>query len=271
MAKVYRWRRHGLGANLSYMLIRQRMAFLIAEALENAAAGGDLSAAGAVDIEIERPQNAENGDFSSNTAMRLARVMRLAPIEIAEKIVDGLAAAPEIENAWAAPPGFVNLTLSKQWLRNQISVIRTAGDSYASYNHGEGQRVQVEFVSVNPTGPLHVGHARGAVIGSGIASVLEAAGYDVTREYYVNDGGNQMRVFNETLYARYMQAAGHDLPLPENAYEGSYLVDFAGELVAEFGDRWTALESGAAIAEMAPIALERILAMIRDDVALLSF
>ncbi|MBT3996602.1 MAG: arginine--tRNA ligase, partial [Chloroflexi bacterium] len=199
----------------------------------------------------------------------LARTMRMAPMQIAEAIA---AAIPEHHMVGAvthAAPGFVNFTLSTEWLQSQIDAVRSAGDDYGSVDVGAGQSVQVEFVSVNPTGPLHVGHARGAVIGSSLANVLEAAGYDVQREYYVNDAGNQMRVFYDTLYSRYMQAAGHDVPLPDPAYPGEYLQDLAADLLKDLGDGAVSKEKSEAIAELAPESLKRTLEQIRGVLELL--
>ena len=170
-----------------------------------------------------------------------------------------------ISRAWVAPPGFINLELSREFLRQQVTEIRSAGETYGASDAGAGTHVQVEFVSVNPTGPLHVGHTRGAVIGSGLANLLEVAGYDVQREYYVNDGGNQMHVFNETLYARVMQAAGRDVPLPDPAYPGEYLVELAGRLHAEHGDELLSKAKESVIAELAPPALDATLELIRND------
>ena len=144
-----------------------------------------------------------------------------------------------------------------------MQAINEAGEAYGDTDTGSGERVQVEFVSVNPTGPIHVGHARGAVLGSTLARVLSAAGYDVVREYYVNDAGNQMRVFYDTLYSRYMQAAGHDVPLPDQAYPGEYLKKLASDLLKDLGDGSVSKEKSEAIADLAPESLNRTLEDIR--------
>ena len=245
------------------MQITDTLATLVSEALESAQASGSLPAAGDVDIKIERPKLAEHGDFSTSLPLALARSMRMAPIQIAEAIAEAM---PENEIVGAvthAAPGFVNFTLSTTWLQAQIDVVRSAGDNFGSVTTGAGQSVQVEFVSVNPTGPLHVGHARGAVIGSSLANVLAAAGYEVQREYYVNDAGNQMRVFYDTLYSRYMQAAGHDVPLPDPAYPGEYLQDLASDLLKDLGNGAVSKEKSEAIADLAPESLKRTLDEIR--------
>jgi arginyl-tRNA synthetase len=245
------------------MQITDTLATLVSEALESAQTSGSLPAAGDVDIKIERPKLAEHGDFSTSLPLALARSMRMAPLQIAEAIA---AAVPEnaiVGDVTHAAPGFVNFTLSTTWLQSQIDSVREARDNYGSVDTGAGQSVQVEFVSVNPTGPLHVGHARGAVIGSSLANVLAAAGYEVQREYYVNDAGNQMRVFYDTLYSRYMQAAGHDVPLPDPAYPGEYLRELAADLLKDLGDGAVSKEKSEAIADLAPESLKRTLDEIR--------
>ena len=245
------------------MQITDTLATLVAEALETVQTSGVLPAAGDVKIKIERPKLAEHGDFSTSLPLALARTMRLAPLEIAEAISGAVPEHDMIGNVEYAAPGFVNFTLSSTWLQSQVAVIRKAGEKFGSVEVGIGKTVQVEFVSVNPTGPLHVGHARGAVIGSSLANVLDAAGYEVQREYYVNDSGTQMRVFYDTLYSRYMQAAGHDVPLPDPAYPGDYVKDLAADLLKELGDGAVSKEKSDAIAELGPEALSRTLADIR--------
>jgi arginyl-tRNA synthetase len=235
---------------------------LVTQALQAAQKAGDLPAAGDVDIVIERPKQAEHGDFSSSVALSLARTMRMAPMKIAEQIAAHMPESSLIDSVSAVAPGFVNFSISSNWLIEQITEIQNAGDSYGNSKDGAGQRVQVEFVSVNPTGPLHVGHARGAILGSSIASVLQAAGYDVQREYYVNDAGAQMRVFYDTLYARYLQAAGQDVPLPDPAYPGEYLADLAKQIYAENPDL-VGEDEDKIRDTICPIALERTLSEIK--------
>lgn len=236
---------------------------LVEQAVSAAQKAGALPPAGDAAVSIEKPKQAEHGDFSTSAPLTLARAMRMAPVAIGEQIVEHLPKSGLVGRAWVAPPGFVNFSVSDDWLRAQIDIIADAADSYGSTNDGAGQRVQVEFVSVNPTGPLHVGHARGAVLGSGIANVLEAAGYDVQREYLVNDAGAQMQVFYDTFYARYMQAAGKDAPLPDPAYPGEYLIELAKELYAErpeFSDSTPETMRS----ELGPVVVEKVLANIRQ-------
>ncbi len=244
------------------MRTSEAISSLVTEALAAAQQSGSLPAAGDVEIVIEKPKLAEHGDFSSSVALSLARVMRMAPLAIAEQIAAHMPESPLIGSVSAAPPGFVNVALSESWLVGQIDEILTRGSLYGNVDEGNGEKVQVEFVSVNPTGPLHVGHARGAVLGSGIASVLSAAGYEVQREYYVNDAGAQMRVFYDTLYARFMQAAGKDVPLPDPSYPGEYLADLAKEIFAANGDLADASKQEVMEA-ISPIALQQTLSEIR--------
>ena len=246
------------------MQITDILANLVSEALESTQTSGSLPAAGDVEVKIERPKMAEHGDFSTSLPLALARSMRMAPIQIAEAIASAVPENEMVGKVEAAAPGFVNLTLSTSWLQSQVNTVRTAGANFGSTKAGIGQRTQVEFVSVNPTGPLHVGHARGAVIGSSLANVLEAAGYEVQREYYVNDAGNQMRVFYDTLYSRYMQAAGHDVPLPDPAYPGEYLQELATDLLNDLGDAAVSKNKTDAIADLAPESLKRTLDDIRS-------
>ncbi|MDA1280048.1 MAG: arginine--tRNA ligase [Chloroflexi bacterium] len=241
------------------MQITDTLAALVAVALESAQSSGVLPAAGDVEIKIERPKLAEHGDFSTSLPLALARSMRMPPLKIAEVISSRITRHDIVGKVEHAAPGFVNFTLSTEWLQSQVDEVRAAAENFGSATLGAGKRVQVEFVSVNPTGPLHVGHARGAVIGSSLANVLEAAGYDVQREYYVNDSGNQMRVFYDTLYARYMQAAGHDVALPDPAYPGEYLQELASDLLKELGGNAVSKDRSEAIADLAPEALKRTL------------
>ena len=238
---------------------------LLTDALRAAQADGRLPDVQVDTVTVERPQNPEHGDFATSTPMKLARVMRRNPFDIAEAIASSTATGGILESAGAVRPGFVNLRLNPAWLAEQVDVIRQAGDSFGSVDDGEGTRVQVEFVSVNPTGPIHVGHGRGAVFGSSLASVLEAAGYEVQREYYINDAGNQMDMFNRSVYARYVQAFGREAEVPEEGYSGEYLVDLAGELREEFGDKFLDMDENRAVSEIGNIAMRRMIDAIRED------
>jgi arginyl-tRNA synthetase len=198
---------------------------LISDALEEAMLSGALPQVNIPPVSVERPQNIENGDFASSTPLKLARPMRMNPLHIAEKLAELIPVGGQVERVWTAKPGFINIELSPKWLASRVDLIRDAGAIYGNISIGDGKRVQVEFVSVNPTGPVHVGHARGAVVGSALAKILEAAGYSVEREYYLNDSGNQMGHFHKTLLARYKQANGVAAEIHAEGYQGDYMVD----------------------------------------------
>ena len=212
------------------MATREYIAQLVTRALDEAQRLEILPPATIEGAAVERPQNPEHGDFACTLPLKLAGPMRMDPMRIAEALVALIPVDGAVGSVWAARPGFINVSLDQSWLREQVEVIRAAGDAYGSSNIGEQRRVQVEFVSVNPTGPLHVGHTRGAVIGSALANILEAAGYQVEREYYINDAGNQIDQFNLSLFARYQQLFGVDAPVPADGYQGDYVVDIAREL-----------------------------------------
>lgn len=247
------------------MRITDQLADLLRTALAEAEKSGQLPSAGAVQPTIERPQHPEHGDYSSSVALRLARTLRMAPMAIAERIASAVPAHEAVRGVSVAAPGFINFVLADDWLSRQVDAIRAQAESYGNVNIGGGKRIQVEFVSVNPTGDLHVGHARGAVIGSGLATLLEAAGFVVQREYYVNDGGNQMRTYIDTVYARYMQAAGHDVPLPEQAYQGEGPQRLAEEIFKEDSGRLAPLPRDDATRQLLPVVLRKVLASIRAD------
>ena len=253
------------------MTIRTRIARAISRALEEAQGKGRLPPVPiSEDLAIERPQNPGHGDFASSLPLRLAKAMRADPMSIAERLVDEVPSDSALQRVWAERPGFVNFALEPSWLVRQVDVVRAAGASYGSIGVGNGQRMQVEFVSVNPTGPLHVGHARGSVIGSTLANILEAAGYLVEREYYVNDAGTQVDLFAKSLYARYMQLFDRSVEVPSDGYQGDYLVDVARQIRDEVGDCFLEMPERRAAAELGEMGLERMLDGIRSDLELLN-
>ena len=247
------------------MSIQERIAQLVTDALLQAQRDKKLPSVEIPVPRVERPQNPDHGDFACALPLQLAKPMRMSPVAIAELVADRMDADDAIERVWTAPPGFVNLSLKPSWLADQVRSIREAGASFGEARLGDGQRVQVEFVSVNPTGPLHVGHARGAVFGSALANVLEAAGYDVQREYYVNDAGNQIDTFRRSLFARYLQVSGRDASLPEDGYQGDYMVELANGLKTLEGDRFLAMDSEEAVAELGDLGMRLMIAEIKND------
>ena len=233
--------------------------------MQEARTSGLVPPGTAVDVTVEHPQSEEHGDFATSLPLKLARSLRMSPLEIAQRIAPLIPPADAVEMVWAEPPGFINFSLKPAWLASQLEGIIAEGDEYGNIDLGKGERVQVEFVSVNPTGPIHVGHARGAVLGDALASVLSAAGYNVTREYYVNDAGSQMESFYNSLYIRYQQALGRDAEMPQGGYMGDYMVELAKNVAEEEGDRFLSMPVEEAVNEIGHIGLDRMLQNIRDD------
>jgi len=250
-------------------MLKHRIAAQIERAAVEAQRRGALPEVALPRIAMERPQSAAHGDYACSFPLKLARVSKMNPMDIARTIAELLSAMPEVEKIEVAKPGFINLTLRDEWLAEQVEVIRSEDQKYGCIDIGEGRRVQVEFVSVNPTGPLHVGHGRGAVLGDTLASALSAAGYSVEREYYVNDAGGQIEAFYRSLYARYREALGHPSEIPNDGYRGSYLVDLAGEIVREKGDAFLQLDEKAAVSDLGKIGLRKMMESIREDLELI--
>ncbi|MBI4307182.1 MAG: arginine--tRNA ligase [Chloroflexi bacterium] len=249
------------------MLVKDRIAQLLQEAAAEAARRGLLPSVALPDVLIERPQNPEHGDYATSLPLKMARSARTSPLNIAQALASSLPASEEVAEARVAPPGFINFVLSDAWLKRQVQAVLDAGEGYGSSSLGAGQRVQVEFVSANPTGPLHVGHGRGAVLGSTLANVLRASGYVVEREYYVNDAGSQIDAFRRSLYARYQQALGVETEMPADGYMGAYMVDLAREVIQEHGRRFLDMPSEQALQELGETGLGKMLATIREDLS----
>lgn len=254
----------GIWGNVA-LLIRENIAHLVRQALTDAQTADALPSVAVDEVAIERPQNPEHGDFASSLPLKLARPMRMNPLQIAERIAERIPHDGLLQSASAARPGFINFALSQVWLQRQVDTIRQAGDAFGSINAGGGQRVQIEFVSANPVGPLHIAHARGGVIGSALANALQAAGYDVTREYYFNDAGAQIGHFSRTLLARYKQQCGASAEVPSDGYHAEYMIDLAAEIHAEQGDALLALPESDALQSLGAIGIAKFMARIRQD------
>ncbi|MBL7125111.1 MAG: arginine--tRNA ligase [Dehalococcoidales bacterium] len=250
-------------------MIKQRLIELLTQAASKAQELGKLPSVTLPEIVVEHPQNPEYGDYASSLPLKLARATGLNPLTIAQDMVELIAPSPEIGSIAVAPPGFINFTLKSDWLTRQVGSILVAGDSYGNIDLGQGSRVQLEFVSVNPTGPLHVGHGRGAILGSTLANVFAAAGYRVEKEYYVNDAGSQIDAFYRSLYARYQQCLDIDAEMPSDGYLGNYVVDLAEEIIAEEGDRFLSLPLKEALSQLGHIGLVKLIALIKSDLELL--
>ena len=250
-------------------MIKDEIAELLRQAANEAQIRNLLPPLAMPEIAVERPQNPEHGDYASPLALKLARAARMNPLTIAQSLASLLQLPKGIEKIAVAAPGFINFSLRSDWLTRQVEEILGAGEDYGNIDLGKGARVQVEFVSVNPTGPLHVGHGRGAILGSTLANVLSAVGYKVAKEYYINDAGSQMEAFYRSLYARYQQELGSAVEMPSEGYFGQYMIDLAKEIVAREGDRFLAMPPTEAVRELGRIGMEKILHSIKSDLELL--
>jgi arginyl-tRNA synthetase len=249
--------------------LKQKLKEMLTQAAADAQQSGRLPGVTLPEIVIERPQNPEHGDYASSLPLKLARATRAKPMAIAEEMIGLTKPIPEIESVVVATPGFINFRLKDDWVAQQVESVLQAGETYGNINLGQGDRVQLEFVSVNPTGPLHVGHGRGAILGSALANVMAAAGYDVEKEYYVNDAGNQINAFYNTLYARYKQCLGTDSEIPADGYQGSYMIDLAKEIVSQEGDRFLKMPEPEAVPSLGKIGLEKMIDQIKADLELM--
>ena len=221
-------------------------------------------------VSVEPPRDPSHGDLATNAAMVLAKQAKTNPRALAEKIVEHLARDPMIESADIAGPGFINLRLAPQSWVEEVAAIAALGDGYGRSAMGDGKRVNVEYVSANPTGPMHMGHCRGAVVGDALSSLLEFAGHDVTREYYVNDAGGQVDTLARSAFLRYKEALGHDIgEIPEGLYPGDYLVPVGQAAAEEFGDRFVEEPEAEWLPIFRAFAVERMMDLIRSDLKML--
>lgn len=209
----------------------------IYDLLQKALSGLDISEL--PEIQLESPKVAEHGDVSTNIAMLLAKPLRQNPRAIAQQLLDAMPLDPQVlEAIEIAGPGFINFRFAKEYVYQQLRAIIEEGSDFGKTASRKGQRIQIEFVSANPTGPLTVGHGRNAVLGDTIARLLEWTGASVDREYYFNDAGRQMRVLGQSVQARYQQLLGQSIELPEGGYEGAYIIDIAQGIVDQYGKEW---------------------------------
>jgi len=245
--------------------VKKNLAGLIEQAAEKAQKEGKLPSVNLHEITVEHPQNSEHGDFASSLPLRIARTTALKPLDIARTIAEFIEPSEEIESATAAPPGFINFCLKDSWLSSQVGQIIKEGKNYGDIDLGKSEKVQIEFVSANPTGPIHVGHGRGAVLGSTLANVLTAAGYDVQREFYLNDAGSQVDAFKRSLYARYRQELGQPAEVPEDGYHGDYMMELAKNIVAEDGDKYLKITEEDALNYLGGIGLKMMTNQIEND------
>jgi arginyl-tRNA synthetase len=247
-----------------------RFADRIAAILDALEAAGELPAGlERRAIAVEPPRDPAHGDLATNAAMVLAKPAGTNPRALAGLIAPRLAELPEIESAEVAGPGFINVRLTPESWRAELATILGDGADYGRSTLGKGTRVNVEYVSANPTGPMHMGHCRGAVVGDALASLLEYAGYAVTREYYINDAGAQVQTLGRSAHLRYREALGETVAIPEGFYPGDYLIPIGKALAAEYGDRYAAAPESDWLDLFREKAVAAMMDMIRADLALL--
>jgi arginyl-tRNA synthetase len=218
--------------------LKEKLQSLVKHALERLIAAGELCLDEVPEVPMERSRDGGHGDYASPVAMGLARKANMSPRAIAELIVSRLEPTVEIADVAIAGPGFINFTIAETARASLVDQILAAGDEFGRSTRGENRSVQVEFVSANPTGPLHVGHGRHAAYGAAVANLLAAAGFAVEREYYVNDAGRQMNILTVSVWLRYLEASGESLPFPANGYQGDYVRAMARQLLARDGDAY---------------------------------
>lgn len=238
----------------------------ILDALGRAVANGELPAEPLPAFNIEKPANSANGDFSSNIALAGAKAFKKAPRMIAQSIADNIDLEGTLfEKVEIAGPGFLNFYLSQRYYSEIVKDVITRGEDYGASDFGKGKRVLVEFVSANPTGPMHIGNARGGAIGDCLAAVLEKAGYNVSREFYVNDAGNQIEKFATSLEVRYLQLYKDGIEMPEDAYKGADITEHAKSFAAEYGDKYVEAESVERRKALVDFALPKNIAGLERD------
>ncbi|MCK4268417.1 MAG: arginine--tRNA ligase [Actinomycetia bacterium] len=244
-------------------MIENDLAVLVQAALRCAIDSGHLKTALPQTIEIERPREKSHGDWASNIAMILAKEARQSPRVLAEMIIENIDKPDYLAEVEIAGPGFINFRLSSKWLSDSLTQICELGDAYGRSKVENPQKIQIEFVSANPVGPMHVGHGRWAAVGDSLARLLKAVGHQVESEFYINDWGNQMRIFGASVAARYREIFGEALELPEDGYQGHYITDIAQEIVDADGDKYLRLKPEDQAEEFSKRAYKQVLEHIK--------
>ena len=242
--------------------MKTKLAEIVRRAVDAYLSSLGAAAPESLDSAVQAPKNAEHGDFATQVAFSLARLLKRPPLEIAKGVAAHWPDDPLVASVEVAAPGFVNIRLRHEGLAATVRDILAQGDDYGRSQMGAGKKAQVEFVSANPTGPLHIGHARNAIAGDTLARILAAAGYDVTREYYFNDAGVQMNNLGQSLRARYLQAIGRQAELPPDGYRGDYLIGIVDRLRGEQGDQLADTQN---VEFFTAVAVKHILRLIEED------
>ena len=236
----------------------------IIKTAKNAIAAGVVKDGTLPEVQLTVPPKKEFGDFASNFAMQSARALRCNPRVLAQYIVENLD-CPYVKKAEIAGPGFINFYLNPDWVYDMLARIVEAGENYGNLPKASDEKIQLEYVSANPTGPLHVGHGRGAAVGSALANLLKAAGYDVEQEYYINDAGNQMNNLARSVNARYLELLGKEIEFPEDGYHGHDIIDTAQRIINKYGDRFLLMGEEERLEEFKTIAYQEKLAALKED------
>ena len=248
------------------MDIKETLTEAIRSAAQAAIAAGALPAGELPEVELEVPPEKQFGDFATNFAMQSARVFHKNPRQIAQEIASRLE-GDWLDHTQVAGPGFLNFYLKANVLYDSFAKILAAGETYGQLPKKDAGRIQVEYVSANPTGPLHVGHGRGAAAGSALVNLLRAAGYDVESEYYINDAGNQMNILAASVNARDLELLGKEVTFPENGYHGADIVDTAKRIIEKDGDKYLALSEEERLDLFKDLAYREKLALLKEDLA----
>lgn len=248
------------------MDIKNILAAAITAAAQKAIAQGALKEGALPEVLLEVPPQKEFGDFATNFAMQSARSLKCNPRMIAQAVIDNLDCA-YIAKTEIAGPGFINFYLKQDWMYDMLAQIIAQGEEYGNLQNDCKERIQIEYVSANPTGPLHVGHGRGAAVGSALANLMKAAGYDVTREYYINDAGNQINNLAASVNARYLELQGQEVQFPENGYHGHDIIETAERIIRIYGDKFLHMDESERLEQFRTIALKEKLAALKEDLA----
>ena len=248
-------------------VVREKIRSLLRESVNRIASENNVDPAAIPEILIERPKFDDQGDMSTNIAMQVAGIFKDNPRRIAEKIISNIHKDEHIERMEVAGPGFINFFLTSLWMKDTIGRILKEKENFGKQDIGKGRKVQVEFVSANPTGPLHIGHGRGAAVGDIISNILSVTGWDVSREYYVNDAGLQMDILGKSTQARYFELCGRKdrAPFPEDGYKGNYIYDIAKEIINSEGERFLDIQPEDSLEKFTDYAAGRILEGIKKD------
>ncbi len=246
------------------MDIKSVLSDAIIKTAKNAIAAGVVKDGTLPEVQLTVPPKKEFGDFASNFAMQSARALRCNPRVLARYIVENMD-CPYVKKAEIAGPGFINFYLNPDWVYDMLARIVDAGENYGNLPKASDEKIQLEYVSANPTGPLHVGHGRGAAVGSALGNLLKAAGYDVEQEYYINDAGNQMNNLARSVNARYLELLGKEVGFPEDGYHGHDIIDTAQRIINKYGDRFLQMEEAERLEKFKTIAYQEKLAALKED------